>query len=158
MKYKKGHIKMIQKIKTIVASAALLFAFGSPALISASAYAATDGDVIGGGLNCGSTLDVSSATSGTSGTSATCATADEAGTGDKLNGIIKLVINIFSLVVGVVAVIMIIIGGLKYITSGGDSGNVTGAKNTILYAVIGLVVVALSQFIVRFVLAKVTAQ
>ena len=120
---------MIQKIKTIVASAALLFAFGSPALISASAYAATDGDVIGGGLNCGSTLDVSSATSGTSGTSATCATADEAGTGDKLNGIIKLVINIFSLVVGVVAVIMIIIGGLKYITSGGDSGNVTGAKH-----------------------------
>jgi hypothetical protein len=55
-----------------------------------------------------------------------------------------------------VAVVMIIIGGLKYITSGGDSGNVTGAKNTILYAIIGLVIVALAQFIVRFVLSKTT--
>jgi hypothetical protein len=62
----------------------------------------------------------------------------------------------FSLVVGVVAVIMIIIAGFKYITSGGDSGNVTSAKNTILYAIIGLVVVALSQFIVKFVLGRIT--
>ena len=74
----------------------------------------------------------------------------------KVNNIIKTVIDLFSLVVGVVAVIMIIIGGLKYITSGGDSGNITGAKNTILYAVIGLVVVALAQFIVKFVLGKAT--
>jgi cytochrome bd-type quinol oxidase subunit 2 len=74
----------------------------------------------------------------------------------KVQGIINLVINIFSLVVGVISVIMIIIGGLKYITSGGESGNVTTAKNTILYAIIGLVVVALAQFIVRFVLNKAT--
>lgn len=73
-----------------------------------------------------------------------------------INGIVKTVIDIFSLVVGIVAVVMIIVGGLKYITSGGDSGNVSGAKNTILYAVIGLVVVALAQFIVRFVLNKAT--
>ena len=76
---------------------------------------------------------------------------------NKINQVLKLVVNIFSLVVGVVAVIMIVVGGLKYITSGGDSSNVTGAKNTILYAVIGLVVVALAQFIVRYVLSKVTA-
>lgn len=74
---------------------------------------------------------------------------------DTVFGIIATVINIFSLVVGVISVIMIIIGGLKYITSGGDSGNVTGAKNTILYAVIGLVIVALAQIIVRFVLTQV---
>jgi cytochrome bd-type quinol oxidase subunit 2 len=73
----------------------------------------------------------------------------------KINQIIKTVINLFSLVVGVVSVIMIIIGGLRYITSGGDSTNVTGAKNTILYAIIGLVIVALAQFIVRFVLSKI---
>ena len=48
----------------------------------------------------------------------------------------------------------VIIGGLKYITSGGDSGNVTGAKNTILYAVIGLIIVVLAQVIVRFVLVQ----
>ncbi len=75
---------------------------------------------------------------------------------DQVNAIISTIINLFSLVVGVVSVIMIIIGGLKYITSGGDSGNVTSAKNTILYAIIGLVVVALAQVIVRFVLARIT--
>ena len=74
--------------------------------------------------------------------------------GSKVNQIIKLIINIFSIVVGVVAVIMIVVGGLKYITSGGDSNNVTSAKNTILYAIIGLVVVALAQIIVRFVLGN----
>lgn len=75
---------------------------------------------------------------------------------ERVNTIIRLVINVFSLIVGVISVIMIIIGGLKYITSGGDSGNVSGAKNTILYAIIGLVVVALAQVIVRFVLEKAT--
>ena len=74
---------------------------------------------------------------------------------DSVLEIIPLVINIFSIVVGVIAVIMIIVGGLKYITSSGDSGNVTSAKNTILYAVIGLVIVALAQVIVRFVLGEV---
>jgi hypothetical protein len=51
---------------------------------------------------------------------------------------------------------MILIGGFRYITSGGDSGNVSGAKNTILYAIVGLVIVALAQFIVRFVLSQST--
>lgn len=75
---------------------------------------------------------------------------------DRIDRIIKTIINLFSLVVGVVSVIMIIVGGLKYITSGGDSSSVTGAKNTILYAIIGLVIVALSQVIVRFILSRVT--
>jgi hypothetical protein len=74
----------------------------------------------------------------------------------KVNDLVKLIINIFSVIVGIVAVIMIIFGGFKYITSGGDSSSVTGAKNTILYAIIGLVVVAMAQFIVRFVLQRVT--
>lgn len=78
----------------------------------------------------------------------------EEGSTDKVNNLITQIINIFSVIVGIIAVIFIIIGGLKYITSGGDSGNVTGAKNTILYAIIGLIIVALAQFIVRFVLAK----
>ncbi len=76
---------------------------------------------------------------------------------DTVNNTLTLVINIFSFIVGVVSVIMIIVGGLKYITSGGDSANVQGAKNTIIYAIVGLVVVALAQVIVRFVLARTTA-
>jgi len=59
-------------------------------------------------------------------------------------------------IVGIAAVIMIIVGGFRYITSGGNDASVTSAKNTILYAVIGLIVVALSQLIVRFVLGKLT--
>ena len=88
--------------------------------------------------------------------SGTCATSTADGT-TKINNIIETIVNIFSVLVGVVAVVMIIWGGLRYITSGGDSAKITSAKNTIIYALIGLVVVALAQFIVKFVLGKVTA-
>ncbi len=71
---------------------------------------------------------------------------------NSLNKTIGDIINVLSVVVGVIAVIMIIVAGLRYITSGGKQESVTGAKNTILYAVIGLVVVALAQIIVHFVL------
>lgn len=76
---------------------------------------------------------------------------------ERVNEIITLVINTFSLIVGVVSVIMIIFGGFKYITSGGEGSNITGAKNTILFAIIGLVIVALAQIIVQFVLDKTTS-
>lgn len=76
--------------------------------------------------------------------------------GPSVDDTIKLAINIFSFIVGIAAVIMVIVGGMKYVTSAGDSSNVQGAKNTILYAVIGLVVVALAQIIVRFVLDETT--
>ena len=66
-----------------------------------------------------------------------------------------LVINILSWVVGILSVIMIIIAGFRYVTSGGKNESVTGAKNTILYAIVGLVIVALAQVIVRFVLSNV---
>lgn len=87
--------------------------------------------------------------------SANCATqsADEAQAG--IQGIIKKVVNIISIIVGAVSVIMIIIGGFKYITSGGESGGVTGAKNTILYALVGLVVILFAQLLVNFVITKV---
>lgn len=73
-----------------------------------------------------------------------------------INSTIGLVINILSMVVGVVAVIMIIISGFKYVTAAGDSNKVGNAKSTLVYALIGLVVVALAQLMVRFVLSRVT--
>ena len=72
----------------------------------------------------------------------------------KLDSLLAKIINIISIIVGIIAVIMIIIGGFKYITSGGDSGKVSSAKNTIIYAVVGLIIVALAQFIVKFVLGS----
>lgn len=74
---------------------------------------------------------------------------------DKVNDTVATVINIFSFIVGFAAVIMIIIGGFRYVTSAGDSNSVNAAKNTILYAVIGLIIVALAQVIVRFVLTRI---
>lgn len=132
----------MQKLKTFVLSFVALFALATPAVLPATAMAAEVN--IGNGLCEGAQLQV--------GSDGDCANDGEAQ--DKVNSVISTVINIFSLVVGVVSVIMIIIGGLRYITSGGDSGKVSGAKNTILYAIIGLVIVALAQFIVRFVLSK----
>ena len=82
-------------------------------------------------------------------------TCPSPGTGPTVESVIATVINILSIIVGVIAVIMIIIGDLRYITSGGDSNNTKGAKDTILYAIIGLVVVAMAQVIVKFVLNKV---
>jgi hypothetical protein len=69
-----------------------------------------------------------------------------------LNKIVRNGINIFSIIIGIVAVVMIMVAGFKYITAGGDSGQIGSAKNTLVYAVVGLVVVALAQSIVRFVL------
>lgn len=53
--------------------------------------------------------------------------------------------------VGIISVIMLIIGGIRYIVSGGDQNAVTAAKNTILYAIIGIVVAFLAFAAVRFV-------
>ena len=134
---------MIQKMKRVIVSIMAVGALLVPVLVPAT-VAAADAPNIKDGLCQGTQLQVGS-----------CSIPDIGKTGtEKVNAIIKTVIDIFSLVVGVVAVIMVIIGGLKYITSSGDSGNITGAKNTILYAIIGLVVVALAQFIVQFVLGK----
>jgi heme/copper-type cytochrome/quinol oxidase subunit 2 len=69
--------------------------------------------------------------------------------------IIASVINILSIIVGVATVIMIIIGGFRYVVSGGDSNSISSAKNTILYAIVGLVIVVFAQGIVRFVLNKI---
>ena len=70
---------------------------------------------------------------------------------------VQQVIRILSYIVGVISVIMIIVGGFQYVTSGGDSGKVTSAKNTIMYALIGIVIVALAQIIVRFTINKATS-
>lgn len=84
-------------------------------------------------------------------------TCSDTGEGDgSFSSVIKSVINIFSVVVGAVSVIMIIIGGFRYIVSNGDSNGVSGAKNTILYAIVGLVIVLFAQVIVRFVLTNIS--
>jgi heme/copper-type cytochrome/quinol oxidase subunit 2 len=74
-----------------------------------------------------------------------------------LNNTIANIINILSAAVGVIAVIMIIVGGFRYVASSGSQDAIGKAKNTILYAVIGLVIVAFAQIIVHFVLHQATS-
>ena len=83
----------------------------------------------------------------------------EAARGDKMpaelvgpNGTFTQITNTILYIVGIVSVVMLIYGGLRYVTSGGDSKKVTDAKNTILYAIIGLIVAVLSYAIVNFVI------
>jgi len=71
------------------------------------------------------------------------------------NGVFGHITNVILLIVGIVSVIMLIYGGLRYIMSGGDSKKVTDAKNTILYAIIGLIISLLAYAIVNFVLTSV---
>lgn len=68
------------------------------------------------------------------------------------NGIFLQITNTILYAVGIIAVVMLIWGGVRYIISGGDGKKVTDAKNTILYAILGLVVALLSYAIVNFVL------
>lgn len=140
---------MLQKIKSkiliLFAALALAAPLALPAIVSADTI---QGGVCGGALNAGTNAPLTTATD--------CSGAQGAST--DVNSLIARIVNIISIVVGIIAVIMIVIGGFRYITSGGKTESVTAAKNTLLYAIIGLVIVALAQIIVRFVLNKATGQ
>lgn len=72
-------------------------------------------------------------------------------------GVFRTVTNVLLFIIGAVAVIMLIIGGIRYVVSGGDSSAVTSAKNTILYAVVGIIVALLGYALVNFVIAEFSA-
>jgi hypothetical protein len=79
---------------------------------------------------------------------------NEGGNSITLGTRIKTIVNILLYIIGAVAVVMIVIGGVRYTTSNGDSAAVKGAKDTILYAVIGIVVSVLAYAIVNFVITQ----
>jgi hypothetical protein len=146
-KYKKEHrskqmrVTVTGKIKAVLATVALgLTIIAGIATVTvalpSAAYAA---------------VDTTSVCTGVTLTGGACN-----GDASQFTKVIKLVVQILSFIAGVAAVIMIVVGGLRYITSGGDSSKVAGAKQAILYAIVGLIVVALAQFIVRFVLTNAT--
>lgn len=76
--------------------------------------------------------------------------------GAQVGNAITSAINLLSLIIGLLAVIMIVFAGARFITSGGDASKVAGAKNAIIFALIGLAVVALAETIVHFVLTAVS--
>lgn len=122
----------LAKIKRtiLVTAAALVLSLG---LLPAMAYADTASDIQGG---------VDAAAGG----------ADTKKAETNISTTLGNVINILSLAIGIIAVVVIIIAGLNYITSAGDDTKVASAKRTILNAAIGLIIVGMAQIIVRFVI------
>lgn len=74
---------------------------------------------------------------------------------NNLQAFIRNIINILLFIIGSIAVIMVIIGGLRYVISGGDSSQTKSAKDTVLYAIIGLIVAAMSYALVNFIVLRV---
>ncbi|MDB5186481.1 MAG: rane protein of unknown function [Candidatus Saccharibacteria bacterium] len=128
--------RLLQKISLGLCAVSMLavFAFGATANAQGDATnAVCRGVAAAGGSGCGQRAGDPTVTS-----------------------VVRTGINIFSVIVGVAAVIMIIVGGLKYILSSGDPSNITSAKNTVIYAIVGLIVVSMAQLIVKFVLGRTT--
>ena len=87
-------------------------------------------------------------------TSATGGNCDAGDAADTTNSLVNTLINVLSWIIAVISVIMIMFGGFKMITSNGDSSKVASGRQTIIFAIVGLIIVAFAQTIVKFVLAK----
>ena len=126
----------MQKIRSVVLSFAVLIGLVAPIASSVSVYADT-------ATTCSSPADCISKG------------PDSIKSGDtdkSLQDYIKIIVNVLLFILGAIAVIMIIIGGIRYTTSNGDASATKSAKDTILYAVIGLIVAILAFAIVNFVI------
>jgi hypothetical protein len=69
-------------------------------------------------------------------------------------GIFTTISNVMLFVVGAISVVMVVVGGLRYVISGGNTSNVGAAKNTILYAIVGLIISLLAYAIINFVIGS----
>ena len=72
-----------------------------------------------------------------------------------LSRTLQNIVNILTIIVGIAAVIIIIVNGLRFVTANGDSGNIANARNGIIYALVGIAIAAVAQAVVRFVINKV---
>lgn len=120
----------MNKVKTIALTLALMTgvaAFASPAYVGAS-----PASEIQKGVN----------------------TTTDAGPKKTLPETIKTVVNTMLYVLGALAVVMIIVGGIRYTTSNGDSAKVKGAKDTLTYSIVGLVIALFAFAIVNFVISS----
>lgn len=115
---------------------ALAFAFTAAVPAVASAASCSSNDIsVSNGADCAKGDDQSSDLFGSS-------------------GVFNTITNVLLFLIGAVSVIMLIIGGIRYTVSGGDQTAVTSAKNTILYAIVGIVVALLAYAIVNFVITS----
>jgi len=143
---------MLQKLKKMMyvgsATAAMMFSgiFMPFALANVSASTITSNLCSG-----------SNSAAGDVGNSA-CSQGSGQDASTSIGNVAKNITKIFTIIVGAISVIMIIYGGFRYITSGGASDKVGSAKNTLIYAIIGLIIVALANVIVSVVINQASNQ
>lgn len=132
-------LKKLSKILVVIGLVALPLAVASPAY-------ADDTDPTLGGSSGGTSDPISGIQDGVKKIGGT-----KTGT-DDFTGKVKLVVNTLLFLLGAIAVVMLILGGIKYTTSNGDANQIKSAKDTILYAVIGIIVALMAYAIVNFVI------
>lgn len=72
-------------------------------------------------------------------------------------GVFSIITQVLLFLVGAISVIMLVVGGIRYVVSGGDSSAVQSAKSTILYAIVGIVISLIAFAVVRFVITNLSA-
>lgn len=127
-------INIKQRLQVMIATFIIIFAMGGQAAIPSTVAA------------CGSDKGTSKQQIlyGTGQTGTDCS-------GSGVKSTVSAFVNILSIIVGIAAVIMVIVSGFKYITSGGDSSKVGSAKSTLIYALVGMVIATLAQLLIHFV-------
>ena len=73
-------------------------------------------------------------------------------------GMFQTITDVLLFIIGAIAVIMLIVGGIRYTVSGGDSNSITAAKNTIRYAIVGIIVAILAYAVVHWVISSFTTK
>jgi hypothetical protein len=139
---------MIKKVKNYLLMAVAALTLAVPVAAPVAVYAADCSTNTANKIASGAS---SAVTGNTDANAIDC--GDSSTATDGIRTLAGQIVNIFSIIVGIVSVIMIIYGGFRYVTSGGESSSVGNAKNTLIYAIIGLIIVALAQVIVHFVLS-----
>jgi hypothetical protein len=119
-------MKTIKKFSPIILAAVLVF--GAALFVSQNSFASSIVDGANAARGTGQPADLFGA-----------------------DGVITTLTNVLLFIVGALSVIMLIVGGLRYVVSGGNSTAVTAAKNTILYAIVGLVIAFLAYAAINFV-------
>jgi|ERR687885_609111 hypothetical protein len=119
----------MKKIKLAIIG--VFMAFSAVALLPVATYAANPAEDIRGGVN-----------------------SIGGGGGASLENNLETIVNILLFILGAIAVIMIVIGGIRYATSNGEASQIKSAKDTILYSVIGLIVAIMAYAIVNFVVTS----
>jgi len=135
-------------MRRILSTLMLVLALGGMLAVSSASnvYAASCG-------SSGNPLTCACGTAGASGSTACSATTNDPVTGP--NGVIEKVTVLLALISGIVAVIIIVIAGLQFVVSGGDSQKIANARNAIIGAVVGLLIIAAAAGIITFVVGKI---